>query len=305
VLVVVGATTYTSAHAVDSVEIDGHVANYTEILIGTSYAHNELRLTGDPHTYVLDSRQFHPSLPDRFGQDARISIWVDRGTTNVVALTLYDVMGLNPVTYTTPNYDDPTTTLRAAQTQGGAMAGAGLVLVLLVPIGLLIARLRRRGRAQEDSAIPGVAWRRAGPLEPQPAPMPFERTATRSSSTIPSARTSAAPFISTSADSAPWSSRTAPSEWSRPGVHTSLPGVGPLAGASSLFPADRASDGWPPSAGEPGAVPGWDIDELPTQKRPAQHVPSAPPPFVDELPTQKTRTHPPTDEGNPPPARPS
>jgi hypothetical protein len=291
-LIVVGAATYTSAHTIDPMEIDGHVANYSEILIGNSYAHNELQLAGDPHTYVLDSRQFHPSLPERFAQDARITIWVDHGTTNVVALTLYDVMGLNPVTYTTPSYDNPTATAQVARTQGEAMAGAGAVLLLLVLIGLVAVRVQRRVRTRERGEAPDAAWHGAGPLMPRPAPAPSKRTTAASLSPIP-------------VDSTVWPPRAAPSERPRSTTRSGQPATTPGIGASSSFSGDPGSSGWPSPPPDAGAAPAWDIGEMPTQKRQAQQRPAAEQLPVDEVPTQKTRAQRPTDGGNPPPATPS
>jgi hypothetical protein len=167
-LILLGAGIYASARAAAPVRVDGYIADYREVLVNGAYGRNELVLANDPHTYALDKNRFHPPLPARFAQDARISIWVDKGTPDIVAVTLYDLSGLNPATYTTPDYDNPRTPQLAGQAEGVATAAAGAALLVGVLILLAIAGVRRRSRAGAPRAAPVI---RAAPLYPQPAPL--------------------------------------------------------------------------------------------------------------------------------------
>jgi hypothetical protein len=175
-LMLLGVQVYSAAQVAHPVELNGAVADFKEVDIEGGYAYNELWLTGDAHVYTFDRRQFHPDLPQRFYQDAPIRIWVDRGTTHVLALTLYDLLGVNAQTYTTPAYDDPISPVVAAQRQGvvTGVSGAGVVVVVL--LWLLAARLTRRARQQPRPArtqaprpalVPAPA-----PLSTQPAVSP-------------------------------------------------------------------------------------------------------------------------------------
>jgi hypothetical protein len=107
---------------------------------------------------------------------------VDRGTTHVLALTLYDLLGLNAQTYTSPAYDDPTLPVAQAQRQGvvTGVSGAGVVVVVL--LWLLAARLTQRARLQPRPART-QAPRPA--LAPAPAPL----------APVPSARVTRVPAV--------------------------------------------------------------------------------------------------------------
>jgi hypothetical protein len=131
-----GGTFVARAHAIHPVEVQGYTVAYTEILVNGAYARNELRLAGDHHTYILDRAQFHPPLPERFLKDGRIRIWVDRGTTHVVAVTLYTEVGLNPASYVTAAYIDPDQPFVQAEIQGGLTLAAGMIVVLAALIWL-------------------------------------------------------------------------------------------------------------------------------------------------------------------------
>ncbi|HEX9106563.1 MAG TPA: hypothetical protein VF832_05035, partial [Longimicrobiales bacterium] len=133
-LVLLGVQVYSAARVAQPVEINGAVADFKEVDIEGGYAHNELWLAGDAHVYTFDRRQFHPDLPQRLYQDAPIRIWVDRGTTHVLALTVYDLLGVNGQTYTTTAYDDPASPVAQAQRQGivAGVSGVGIVVVVLL-----------------------------------------------------------------------------------------------------------------------------------------------------------------------------
>jgi hypothetical protein len=234
-LMLLGTRVYTAAQVAHPVEITGAVADFKEVDIEGGYAYNELWLADDSHVYTFDRRQLHPDLPQRFFQDAPIQIWVDRGTTHVLALTLYDLLGLNAQTYTSPTYDDPTLPVTQAQRQGiiTGVSGGGVIVVVL--LWLLAARLTRRSRLQARA-------RRTQAPRPTLAP-------------APATFASAAPGYG------------APGSPSRNGFGAS--GRDGAARTPSLdelptqpAPAVR------PAANAPayGAPP--DVDELPTQKRP-------------------------------------
>jgi hypothetical protein len=167
-LMLLGTRVYTAAQVAHPVEIAGAIADFKEVDIEGGYAYNELWLADDSHVYTFDRRQLHPELPQRLYQDAPIHIWVDRGTTHVLALTLYDLLGLNSQTYTSPTYDDPTLPVTQAQRQGiiSGVSGGGVVVVVL--LWLLAARLTRRSRLQARA-------RRTQAPRPTlaPAPAPF------------------------------------------------------------------------------------------------------------------------------------
>jgi hypothetical protein len=132
-----GAAVFATAHTVHPVELDGIIADYKEISVDGMYAHNELRLAGDSHSYILDRRQLHPDLPERLLKDGKVTIWVDRGTTTILAISLYDQLGLNPASYTSDDYDNPALSARFQQMKGGATAGIGLAVLVLAIVWLL------------------------------------------------------------------------------------------------------------------------------------------------------------------------
>ncbi|HEY7983950.1 MAG TPA: hypothetical protein VID73_07280 [Ktedonobacterales bacterium] len=177
-LMLLGIQVYSAAQVAHPVQISGAVADFKEVDIEGGYAYNELWLAGDNHVYTFDRRQFHPDLPQRLYQDAPIQIWINRGTTHVLALTLYDLLGVNAATYTTPAYDDPVSPVIVAQRQGviTGVSGAGVVVVVL--LWLLAARLARRARPRTRRAQaprPALAPAHA-PLATRPAPPPAAPT---------------------------------------------------------------------------------------------------------------------------------
>jgi hypothetical protein len=177
-LLLLGVQVYSAARVARPVEINGAVADFKEVDIEGGYAHNELWLAGDAHVYTFDRRQFHPDLPQRLYQDAPIRIWVDRGTTHVLALTVYDLLGVNGQTYTSAAYDDPASPVAQAQRQGIVASVSGVGIVVIVLLWLLATRLSQRVRAQPrpthtQSPRPALAPAPA-PLAPTP-PMPGPR----------------------------------------------------------------------------------------------------------------------------------
>jgi hypothetical protein len=131
VLLGIGAVAYLSAHPSQPVEVDGTISDYVEHTTNGSYTNNTLQLTGDTTTYDLDKNTFHPTLPDSFYKDGKTSIWVDQGSTQIIAITLYDSNDANPTKYTTTHYDNPQSELSDSQ---GAGITAGVIGVLLIAI---------------------------------------------------------------------------------------------------------------------------------------------------------------------------
>ncbi len=297
-LVVVGAGMYTGAHEVRPIAIDGYVADYREILVDGTYARNELVLAHDPHTYVLDNRQFQPALPERFYQDARTTIWVDQGTTNVVAITLYDLMGLNPITYTTRAYDNPAAAVATDEIGGGALAFLGILVAIAVPASAAVAR--RRG-----VSVPALAAQSARMLRPAGRPQqPSIADAPTAHLPAPARQTRAEP---PSISAARVSLEPTPDQLpTRPAPAIQPPSAAPLPAQPPSAAQYRPAPEWasmPPSpapvaparpAMPVGALPLSDtFDELPTQKTPAvtPFTPTAPaepitpaPPFAPIAP---------------------
>ena len=115
---------------------------------------NELRLAGDAHTYTLDATQFHPALPTQLYENGRTVLWVDQGTAQVVAITLYDQNDANPTKATTPAYDHPTLAMQALQQRAEVISGASIAL-LLGALGWAVVLLRGLRRQQSAFANAG------------------------------------------------------------------------------------------------------------------------------------------------------
>ena len=151
----VGTGTYATAHPTQPVEIDGTESSYVEVTKNNSYDHNELQVTGDNTTYTLDKGVFHPTLPDQVWKGGKMRIWIDQGSTTIVAIMLYDEQDTNPIKYTTTHYDNPHSGLTDAQ--GGGLALGAIGLAGIGVFALWIALTRRRGGAQPAAGFPMVA----------------------------------------------------------------------------------------------------------------------------------------------------
>jgi hypothetical protein len=159
---ILGGTTLRGAHATQPVRSDGRIASYVKVTTtdGT-YLRNELQLAGDARIYVLDKRQFHPQLPDELYANGKVTIWVDQGTLNVVAITVYDANDINPARSTTDSYDYPDQSLQSGQLTGGVVGGLGAALLIVALVWMV------RGRRQplepeydfEDKRVPAAASR--------------------------------------------------------------------------------------------------------------------------------------------------
>jgi hypothetical protein len=253
-LIALGGFLIVTAHPATTVEIDGSIADYTEILIGGSYARNELRLADDNHTYTLDAPQFHPPLPERFLREGKVQIWVTQGTTTVVAVTLYDQLGLNPTNYATDVYDHPVRTMVEAEMGGAAASVVGLAMIVVAFVLLRKGRLPRRK-----------------PAPPKPEPMPVAMGVRVGADDEPGQRYQASPWDLTlfGGDK---SSGPPPSGEAPDGIDQL-----PTRKTPAVFPgvADPSRQTAPPASAPPAPDTSIGIDQFPTQKTPA--VPTLPP----------------------------
>ncbi len=134
-LIAAGAFVFVTAHPAHPVKIDSKVADYQLETKNGKYYANHLKLAGDSTDYVFDATEFQPSLPDTLEADAPITVWVDRGTTNVLAIEL------GGQTYSKHAYRDPNFALEDNQHGAEALAVGGVVLIA---IGFLVRWLMNR-----------------------------------------------------------------------------------------------------------------------------------------------------------------
>jgi hypothetical protein len=160
VLLLFGTIGYLSAHPSQPVEIDGTISDYVEHTTNDAYSNNTLLLAGDSTTYTLDKTTFHPTLPDEVFKDGKISIWIDAGSTTVIAITLYDENDQNPTKYTTSHYDNPNSELSDSQTAGIAAGVIGVFLIAIFAVWFVA------GRRQKTLVAAG------GPVMGTPTPAP-------------------------------------------------------------------------------------------------------------------------------------
>ena len=152
ILAAIGVAIFTTAHAASPVKIDGAISDYIEYTRNGAYDRNELKLANDSSTYTLTKTSFHPALPDSVYRDGRVSIWVDRGSSTIVAITLYDANDENPVKYTTERFDTPSTQLSSPRTLGIVIAIVGATMTAATGLSSLIRRARRRAAPKVDQA---------------------------------------------------------------------------------------------------------------------------------------------------------
>jgi hypothetical protein len=139
----IGVFTYFSAHPSKPVEINGIEASYVEVTKNSSYDHNELQLEGDSNTYSLDKTTFHPALPDQVYKGGMMQIWIDQGTTNVIAITLFDASDQNPTKYTTGVYDNPSSETTTSQSGGLVLGAIGAILIAIFGLWFVLGGRRR------------------------------------------------------------------------------------------------------------------------------------------------------------------
>jgi len=148
IVVATGGYFFATAHAAKPLEIDGTIASYKSYESiqnnSNSYVRNDLQIEGSTSVYMLNKKLFHPILPDEIFLHGKITIWIDKGTPNVIAMTLYDENNVNPSTYTTDLYDHPTIEQSKTQRIGGIIAGVGILIILLSLIWSLLVKSRKR-----------------------------------------------------------------------------------------------------------------------------------------------------------------
>lgn len=156
IVLVIGVFVFARAHVTQPVKIDGTISDYKEYTGSDgAYHRNELQLSGDSHAYVIIKTDFHPTLPDRFPGDRSVTIWVDQGTTSVVAVALYDD-NLNPTKYTTDAYDHPERSLQNDHLGGEITAGIGGLLLLFGLAWPILPWGRKKVAPQPVAAAAGV-----------------------------------------------------------------------------------------------------------------------------------------------------
>jgi hypothetical protein len=139
----VAGVTYFTARPSQPVEIDGTESSYVEVTQSGAYDRNELQLQGDSATYTLDKTKFHPTMPDQVYKHGKIQIWVDQGSTTIIAITLYDQNDENPTKYTTDHYDSPASQLADTQASAFPLGILGLGLIGIFVVWFAVARRQR------------------------------------------------------------------------------------------------------------------------------------------------------------------
>jgi hypothetical protein len=154
ILAALGVGTYVSAHPAAPVEVSGTISDYEELTQNNNYDHNELSIAGDSNTYTLDKTSFHPALPDEFLKDGKVDIWVDSGSTTVIAIQLYDENDANPIKYTTGHYDNPVSERSDGQSFGLVLGAIGAIFVAIFGLWFFLGN-RARPAATAMAGFPG------------------------------------------------------------------------------------------------------------------------------------------------------
>jgi hypothetical protein len=153
-----GAFVYFDAHPARPVEVDGTESSYVEVTRNGGYDHNELQLVGNGNTYTLNKTSFHPTLPDQVFKAGKMQIWIDSGTTTVIAITLYDENDENPVKYATDTYDNPASETSGSQGTGIFASVVGLILIGIFGLWFVL------GQRRQSTSAPGGVIAAAGPV---------------------------------------------------------------------------------------------------------------------------------------------
>jgi len=152
----IGLFTFLSAHPSKAVEIDGTESKYIEVTKSGNYDRNELNLQGDSNTYTLDKNTFHPTLPDEVYKGGKMQIWIDEGTTTIIAITLYDQDDKNPTKYTTAVYDNPATETSTSQGAGIFLGVLGAVFLVVFGLWFVLGSRRPAGMTAAGGPIMGM-----------------------------------------------------------------------------------------------------------------------------------------------------
>ncbi len=155
ILAVIGIGVYASAHPAAPVEVSGTITDYEEFTRNNVYDRNELSIAGDSNTYTLDKTSFHPTLPDSLLKDGKVDIWIDSGSTTVIAIQLCDENDANPIKYTTDHYDNPSSERSDGQTGGLTLAVIGAISVAIFGLWFFLGNRRRPAGAVMAGGVPG------------------------------------------------------------------------------------------------------------------------------------------------------
>lgn len=151
-----------TAHPAKPVEVDGTLQHFRVYTTNGSYDHSEIVLNEQPNTsYTFNKNDFTPAVPDSAYKDGKINLWVDQGTTHVLAFKLYDASDENPTLYANGYYTNPQKQATDEYATGG---GAAVVSLLLLGLGYF---LQRRLTARQAKAKATV-MANMPPLPPMP-----------------------------------------------------------------------------------------------------------------------------------------
>ncbi len=178
IAVAVGVPLYLSAHVIHPVEVNGTFANIVDHA-QFGYQYSKITLMGSSTVYTFDKNALTPTWPDEYVQDSAVELWVDQGTTHVVALTAISPLTGQGIKYVTDEYLHPESGL-GGRAAGLITGGAGVAVTLAATAWAISAGNRKRAAKRERNerlVAAGVAPNAAniprfgGPLPPLP-PMP-------------------------------------------------------------------------------------------------------------------------------------
>src|SRR5207237_8904500 len=141
----IGLCQVQSRHRSKAVEIDGTASKYIDVTKSGNYDRNDLNLQGDSDTYTLDKNTFHPTLPDEVYKGGKMQIWIDEGTTSIIAIALYDENDKNPTKYTTAVYDNPATETSTSQEPGIFLGVLGALFLVVFGLWFVLGSRRPAG----------------------------------------------------------------------------------------------------------------------------------------------------------------
>ena len=168
--VLIGAIIFVGAHAAVPAEISGTLEHAKEIHPDGSYAHTDVTLVGDPNTYSFERGDMTPAgVDNNFWTDGKVDLWVDQGTTNIIAIQLYGKDDKTPTKYVSDYYVHPQAKI-ASDRQTGEIAGGLGVAFLLAGI----AMRGRRKAPRERTTVGDSNWPNAGFQNAYGQPQPPE-----------------------------------------------------------------------------------------------------------------------------------
>jgi hypothetical protein len=130
IVIIIGGVVFAGAHVIKPVEVDGQFNSISDYSSNGVYDHSEIKLNGSSTTYTFNKDAMQPAWPGTFVKDGKAVLWVDQGTTDVVAIQAYDQNDQNGVLYATNNFTHPSDALGSGRTGGEITAGIGVVLLL-------------------------------------------------------------------------------------------------------------------------------------------------------------------------------